>query len=121
VNDAAATISTHAPLAAARAVELVYERRPELAEQYGAIGRYRCRQDAEFHLSFLVAAVAVEDEAVFSDYARWARELLAGYRIPPEHLVDALRSLGDAIAETVPQAADEARRYLDAGCRAVVG
>ena len=35
-----------------------YELHPELAESFGPAGRSHCREDAQYHLSYLSAAIA---------------------------------------------------------------
>jgi hypothetical protein len=102
-----------------RSVALVYERVPEAAD-YGPEGRVRCEEDMRFHLRFLVSAVSIEDEAVFTDYALWAAALLARYGLPAAHLAASFGALGDAIAELLDgAAAASAAPYLRAGARAL--
>jgi hypothetical protein len=108
-------LSDHRHELVRRSVELVYERLPELEERYGPAGRLRCAEDAEFHLGFLVSAVAIDEDAVFADYARWAGVLLERFAIPRAHLVEAFRALAAAVEELAPGAAAPARRILLAG------
>lgn len=100
---------------ARRSTELVYEREPRLAALYGPEGRRKCEEDAQFHVRFLLAAVAVSDEAVFEDYARWTRDLLARFGIEPSHLAAAFRALADAIDELAPELSEHTDRHLRAG------
>jgi Phycobilisome protein len=95
-----------------RAMELTYERIPDLARAYGPAGRTKCLEDFRFHLRFLVAALVIEDGAVVADYAAWSRSLLERYGIPPWHLAEAFRALSDAVAELTPPAAAPAAAAL---------
>lgn len=104
---------------ARRAVELTYERVPELAEAYGAGGRAKCLEDFRFHVRFLLSSLVIDDDGVFADYAVWARKLLDRFGVPPAHLAAAFAALGDAVAELVPEAREPAARALAAGGEAV--
>ena len=115
MTTAAAEIALHQYHLARRSTDLVYERMPELVDAYGPAGRGKCEEDAAFHVRFLLAAVAIGDEAVFTDYAVWRRDLLARYRIPASHVAAAYQALDAALAELLPAAAAEARPYLRAG------
>jgi hypothetical protein len=115
VIEHAAAVADRQPEIARRATELVFERMPELAGAYGPGGRHKCEEDAGFHVRFLLAGIAIEDTTVFEEYARWTRDLLDRYEIPPSHLAAAFRALGDALDELVPAAAPAARVHLDAG------
>ena len=51
------------PALAEAVVEEHYRLRPELEQRYGQRGKRYCREDAEFHLHFLAAAVEALREA----------------------------------------------------------
>ena len=104
-----------------RSVELALGRMPEYAARLDAAGRRRCEEDAGFHVRFLLSALLVEDEAIFTDYARWVRELLARYGIPASALVVFFDAIADAVAAEAPDAAPATRPYLAAGADAVAG
>jgi hypothetical protein len=119
VRPAAAELDRVDREVARRAVELTYEAVPEYARTLNAIGRRRCEEDAHFHVRFLVGSLAVDDPAVFVDYARWAAELLARYRVDPENLAAMFRATATAVAELAPGAADRAAAHLEAGASAL--
>jgi MerR family transcriptional regulator, light-induced transcriptional regulator len=67
--------------------------RPDLERRYGAAGKEKCRQEAEYHLGYLEQAVAFAAPDLFSDYVGWASTMLESRGIPPHDLADQLRSL----------------------------
>lgn len=70
-----------------------YELQPELAVRYGAAGRAKCLQDAEFHLSYLADAVSVDLPA---DPALLAVEYVeTGLRQLPAMAPDVPTEIGD--------------------------
>src|SRR3954451_24236229 len=48
-----------------------YELHPELAARFGPAGQSHCREDAQYHLSYLSAAVAAGIPAFFIEYISW--------------------------------------------------
>lgn len=119
MRDAASELDRVDRAVARRAVELTYEAVPEYARALDAMGRQRCEEDALFHVRFLIGSLAVGDPSVFVDYAQWAAELLANYRIDAENLVAMLRATATAVGELAPTVADEAAAHLEAGARAL--
>jgi MerR family transcriptional regulator, light-induced transcriptional regulator len=63
-----------------------YEAQPELAARYGDAGRTKCLEDAKYHLSYLVDAVAASSASLFSDYIAWAKVMLSARGIPAADL-----------------------------------
>src|SRR5947209_6831306 len=63
------------------AVAELYARQPELGARYGPNGRRYCVRDVQFHLDFLAASMELADAARFVRYVRWARGVMAAYRI----------------------------------------
>lgn len=95
-----------------------YELLPELADRYGALGRVRCLQDADFHLTYLAEAVSVDLPSLFADYVAWAKVLLEGRGIPQEDLVRNLEVLRDVLVrELPPDLAGLAVGYVATGLR----
>ncbi|HEY8562151.1 MAG TPA: cobalamin-dependent protein [Pyrinomonadaceae bacterium] len=93
-----------------------FELKPELEARYGAIGRTKCRQDAAYHLSYLSEALQNSEPALFSDYIRWAKTMLAERGIPENDLADNLRVLRESLAEVLPKNFRQiACRYVDLG------
>ena len=121
MREAADALSRREPDIVRRSVDLVLERMPDYAAHLTEYGRMRCQEDARFHLSFLRAALVADEHAMFVDYARWARDLLARYRVPASVLAAMLTALGDAVDELAPEAGPAARPVVDAGVAALAG
>ena len=119
MREAAEALSRREPDIVRRSVDLLLERMPDYAAQLTEYGRMRCLEDARFHLTFLRAALIADEDAMFTDYARWARELLARYRGPVSALAAALTALGDAIAELAPEAAPASAAVVELGVAAL--
>jgi methanogenic corrinoid protein MtbC1 len=83
-------------------VERQFERHPELAARYGAIGRQRCLEDAQFHLSFLAQAVQLERAEIFGEYIAWAKVMLSRRGIPAEDLARHLALLREILVAELP-------------------
>ena len=95
-----------------------YELQPELADRYGAAGRAKCLQDADFHLTYLAEAVSVDLPPLFADYVRWAKIMLEGRGIPQEDLVRNLEVLRDVLVDELPpELAALAGEYVAVGLR----
>lgn len=95
-----------------------YQLQPELADRYGAAGRAKCLQDADFHLTYLAEAVSVDLPSLFADYVTWAKIMLEGRGIPQEDLVRNLEVLRDVLAgELPPDLAALAGEYVAIGLR----
>jgi hypothetical protein len=75
-----------------------YELHPELAERFGPAGRSHCREDAQYHLSYLSAAVAAGTPAFFTEYVGWCKAMLGARRIPADDLAENLGIAGTPIA-----------------------
>src|ERR1044071_10284398 len=74
-----------------------YQLHPELAERFGPAGRSHCRQDAQFHLSYLSAAVAAGTPAFFTEYVSWCKTMLRARQIAAEDLAENLRTLREVL------------------------
>ena len=59
-----------------RVAEKHLEQNPELLERFGAIGRVRCIEDADFHVQYLSHAVRLATPGLFTAYTQWVRQLL---------------------------------------------
>lgn len=78
-----------------------YHRRPELLARYGESGRLLYKRDNDYHLSFLVEAMANEDPGLFVDYVVWARSMLITHGVLLEDLVNNLNRLKEAIEDQI--------------------
>ena len=89
-----------------------YARNPDLKTRYGPAGFEHCVADGAFHLQYLEQALRADNEALFADYARWAKVMLETRRIPTADLVSNLRLLADVVAEAIPDLAARARKTV---------
>src|SRR5690242_6476046 len=79
-----------------------YHLHPELVERFGPAGRSHCRQDAEFHLSYLSAAVAAGTPAFFIEYVGWCKTMLGARQIAAGDLAENLRTLREVLEGSLP-------------------
>jgi MerR family transcriptional regulator, light-induced transcriptional regulator len=79
-----------------------YQLHPELAERFGPTGRSHCQQDAEFHLSYLSAAVAAGTPAFFTEYVGWCKTMLGARQIAAEDLAENLRIFREVLERSLP-------------------
>ena len=79
-----------------------YQLHPELTERFGPAGRSHCRQDAEYHLSYLAAAVAAGTPAFFTEYVGWCKAMLGARRIAADDLAENLRTLREILERSLP-------------------
>jgi methanogenic corrinoid protein MtbC1 len=104
---------------AALAEELVkrqFAAQPELARRYGAIGREKCLQDANYHLAYLADAMNAGDPALFANYIAWAKVMLGKRGIPVEDLARHLEFTRTVVGEGLKDEAGAlAVEYLNAG------
>lgn len=83
-------------------VERQYRRQPEYT-RYGPAGRKKCIEDAGKHLDFLVQALRVERSGLFTDYIRWASELMASRGLPAKSLSLFLEITGEELKAKLPE------------------
>jgi MerR family transcriptional regulator, light-induced transcriptional regulator len=98
-------IAANADLLARDVTERHAQLQPEIFARYGPIGKFRCREDARFHLERLATAVELSAPALFVDYVAWAKVVLTTRRIPGADLVRNLRILDDVLNERLRDAA----------------
>jgi MerR family transcriptional regulator, light-induced transcriptional regulator len=79
-----------------------HELHPELAERFGPAGWSHCLQDAEYHLSYLSAAVAAGTLVFFTEYVRWCKAMLGARGIAAEHLAENLRIMREVLKLNLP-------------------
>jgi hypothetical protein len=105
-----------------RVVAEMYED-PFWEERFGERGRRFAEQDGQYHVSYLVSALALSNPDVMTGYARWLQSLLVSRGMCSRHIAENFERLERAIAIEVPDAepaiamlhaASEALRY-DAG------
>lgn len=117
-STAAEALRTQQASLAQSLVERQFALSPQLAERYGAAGRIKCLEDANFHLSFLAEAVDLGHPEMFADYIAWVQVMLAARGIPPADLVAYLTLLCDVLREALPaEAGIVAARVVDQSLR----
>lgn len=91
--------------------QYIYDRIGERLAPWGDAGRTRCRADLNWHLDFLLGAVAAGHPGPFVDYLSWLVELMRNYGVPGDSVelsVEGLASLlqerltGEQWAEVAP-------------------
>ncbi len=87
---------------AALLVEREFGRHPELAQRYGAAGREKSLQDADYHLAYLAQALAVNTPALFVDYVAWAKVMLGQRHVLGADLAFHLECLAEVLRERLP-------------------
>lgn len=74
--------------------------------------RARCRDDVDYHLSYLADALANERPEAFASYVQFVRGFLARFAVPEAHVDATLAALHDEVAACTPAARDAARAVL---------
>ena len=93
-----------------------FSAQPELARRYGAAGRVKCLQDANYHLAFLADAMNAGDPNLFCNYVAWAKVMLGKRGIPAEDLARHLEVTRIVVADRLgSEASALAVQYLNAG------
>jgi hypothetical protein len=87
--------------------------------RFGARGREMAEKDSQYHLSYLVQALAAEDAGVFESYARWLQTLLISRGMCSRHIAENFQRLEQAIEDEVDQP-KAALEVLRAGRAALV-
>ena len=60
----------------------IYDRIGKQLAPWGEAGRARCRADLNWHLDFLLGAVAASHPGPFVNYLSWLTELMRSYEVP---------------------------------------
>lgn len=96
----------------------ILAQRPEYLACYGAQARVKCEQDTVYHLDFLSEAVAASSPALFADYVRWAKVLLAHIEILAADFAESLVCTQHVLREMLPaDLAAVACEYVDVALR----
>lgn len=107
-EQAAASLAARRPELATRVAERHLQENPQFVERFGAVGRQRCLEDADFHLQYLGHALRFATPSLFTAYVQWARQLLEKRNIPWRDLQRNLEILREEVED------DAARDYIDA-------
>lgn len=101
-----------------RATREMYED-PFWQARFGARGREQAEKDSQFHLSYLLQALAAQDPAVFENYARWLQTLLVSRGMCSRHIDENFARLARAIEDEI-DGAEAALDVLRAGREALL-
>jgi methanogenic corrinoid protein MtbC1 len=96
-----------------------FARRPELEKRYGAKGRVKCEDDAQFHIRYLAQAIALGVPELFSEYLAWCGVMLESRGVPADDLRADMRELQQLLSERVPQAAAKLEAIIGAAIEAI--
>ena len=102
-----AVLAARASIVEAAMVALA-ARYPPVTE-YSPAQRARTREDFDYILRFVGAAMVVDDESIVTEFATWLSSVLTARGLPPTIVPLSVRTLHDS----VPEAMAEARRLLD--------
>jgi len=83
-------------------VERHWKLSPALEQRYGRKGMARCLEDARYHLRYLSEAVGAGEQALFLQYAAWARTMLVARDIAVGDLVENLEVMLDVLRKELP-------------------
>ncbi len=101
---------------AAKITDLHFKRHPELDKKYGDLGRKRCREDAVYHLEYLIEAILIDSQELFNHYLEWAFNMLSTRNIPIDDLVQNIQCIREVISgEFSDDASNRALRFLEKG------
>ncbi|WP_349409222.1 hypothetical protein [Pseudalkalibacillus sp. SCS-8] len=67
-------------------VHKIYEKYPQLKEQFGEKGLRKCREDNVHHFRHLDTAFELTDVQFFVDYAHWLNGILQKHGMTVDHL-----------------------------------
>jgi MerR family transcriptional regulator, light-induced transcriptional regulator len=95
-----------------------YAQEPEFWERYGAIGRQRSLEDANYHFAYLAEALSASDPLLFMDYLKWVKVLFQGLGFPDDVLTTTLACMLEASREQLPpDLQPPVTEYLEAGLK----
>jgi len=94
IHSAIESIEMDKNVLADKITDLHFKKNPSLEKKYGHIGRERCREDAIFHLEYLIQAMQIESRELFHHYLEWAWQMLDARNIPKVDLIHNLRYIG---------------------------
>jgi methanogenic corrinoid protein MtbC1 len=99
-------------------VERKYAQEPEFWERYGAMGRVRSLEDANYHFAYLAEALSASDPLLLTDYLKWVKVLFQGLGFPDEVLTTTLTCMLEVSREQLPPDLQPlVAEYLEAGIR----
>ena len=84
---------------AVKITDLHFKNHPELDKKYGETGRERCREDAVYHLNYLIEALQINSQELFNHYLEWACHMLDARNIPVDDLVNNVHYMKEVISD----------------------
>jgi MerR family transcriptional regulator, light-induced transcriptional regulator len=101
---------------AVKITDLHFSENPELDKKYGEQGRVKCREDAVYHLDYLIEAIQIDSPELFHHYLEWAWHMLDARNIPMDDLKHNIRYILEVISGEFPEDETEmALSYLESG------
>jgi MerR family transcriptional regulator, light-induced transcriptional regulator len=91
--------------------------RPELRARYGAVGRWKSRQEAVYHFTTLADALDTRCPALFDDYVGWVKVLLMQRGVREDDIDHHLACMADVVRERTPPAVAAAAAAMIEGAR----
>lgn len=115
----AASLAARRNELAVRVAEKHLQHNPEFFERFGAIGKTRCIEDADFHLQYLSHALRLATPSLFTSYTQWARQMLEKRTVGWRDLQKNLELLRDELTRELDDGdAALIRDYIDAALEA---
>ncbi len=100
----------------------IYAAHPELLHRFGAKGQATCREDLQYHVEYLLAALYGAESSLFLDYVLWLKSVLESRGVPGGHLDESLRLLQQFFRERLaPASAAPVDALWQAGIDALAG
>jgi hypothetical protein len=87
---------------ARRSIAEMYDN-PFWQERFGARGRENADRDGQYHVSYLIQALAARDAGVLTNYARWLQTLLVSRGMSSRHIAENFERLARAIRREVAE------------------
>lgn len=87
---------------ARRSIAEMYDN-PFWQERFGARGRENAERDGQYHVSYLIQALAARDASVLINYARWLQTLLVTRGMSSRHIAENFERLARAIRREVAE------------------
>ena len=111
-------LEASAPELARRSIAEMYDN-PFWQERFGSRGRENADRDGQYHVSYLIQALAARDASVLTNYARWLQTLLVSRGMSSRHIAENFDRLARAIRREVPES-EPALELLAAATGALV-
>ena len=88
---------------ATKAYDRYRELHPELFRKFSEYQKSNTSEDFRYHVRYLRESLAVDDPAIFLDYARWAQVLLISSLLPEDTLETSLVAFNEILLKELPE------------------